>query len=350
MILTYKIKHNKDFSSELNKAKKIADYAVEHKLDYKSLSTKNVKHIGLKAVIANQILRKYGRNKQIKQVKRVNLIIPNQGIKVDKTRKTIKIPSLKFEFEYNFPKDFEKINQIEINKDFVFISVTIPEAPEYKTNKWMGVDLNTTGHCAVLANPENGKVLKMGKKVNHIHNKYKNIRRKLQKSKKHKKLKQIKNKESRIIKDLNHKISKNIVKYAKETRNGIKLEKLKNIKRAKTRKSFRYSLNSWSFYQLQKFIEYKAKLLGVSVVYVAPEYTSQTCSRCGLMGNRSQKIFECPHCGHVDHADVNAAFNISIRPESIGQSMVDRDIMERSAGTLDGATPWMLETPEPPHL
>ncbi|MGI5231542.1 RNA-guided endonuclease InsQ/TnpB family protein [Actinoallomurus sp. CA-142502] len=47
---------------------------------------------------------------------------------------------------------------------------------------------------------------------------------------------------------------------------------------------------------------------------IDPAYTSQTCHTCGhcAADNReSQAVFRCRVCGHVDHADVNAAKNIA---------------------------------------
>ena len=53
------------------------------------------------------------------------------------------------------------------------------------------------------------------------------------------------------------------------------------------------------------------------------------------------KEYSCPHCGHVDHADSNAAFNIasveftekSKQPKSNDQSTTDRDVVDRSTDT-----------------
>ena len=113
------------------------------------------------------------------------------------------------------------------------------------------------------------------------------------------------------MKNINHKISKFLVDLAVKEKAKLVLENLRNIRKtAKTRKSFKYALNSWSFYQLQIFLQYKAQLAGVEISYIDPYRTSKCCSICGLIGNRNDKNFKCDNCSHVDHADSNAAFNI----------------------------------------
>ncbi|RQD83762.1 MAG: transposase [Methanocalculus sp. MSAO_Arc2] len=317
MILTYKIRHNRDFSEELAKAFAIAEFAVKNP---KCRSSKDVKHIGLKSAISNQILKKYGRSKTIKEVRSVPLIIPGQSIHFDASTKIIRIVPLDLSLRYHF-NDPVTINQIEIDRTYAYVSVTVSEEPLKKTDSCIGIDRNTTGHIVVTANPDTGKIQKFGKKAMHTRKKYSSIRRRLQKKGKYRQLKKLENRESRIIKDTNHKISRNVVEMAVEQNATIVLEDLSGIRNTNNQvNSFKYSLHSWSFYQFQQFVEYKASMFGIPVVYIDPAYTSKDCSKCGCRGIRSGKNFKCPTCGHVDHADVNAAFNIAYRQKS----MIDR--------------------------
>lgn len=335
MILTYKIKHGKDFNRELSIAKKVAEYGIKNK----STSSKEVRHLGLKSMISNQILRKYSKSKTVKRINSVKLTIPNQGIKIKENN--IWLPCLNLTLPIHFNSSFKKINQIEIGKTYAYISCTYTEPIPYVPKQIIGVDRNTTGHVVVASNINTGKVTKLGKECNHIHKKYKNIRKTLQKKGKYRLVKKIKNRESRIIKNINHQISKKLVKEAQDSEAIIVLENLKNIRNtAKTRRKQRYSLNSWSFYQIQNMIEYKAKKYGVPIAYVEPQYTSQRCSKCGHISskNRKGKKFHCTLCGMVENADANAGFNIaSLYQQGISQFNIDRDVLKGNTDIPKGA-------------
>lgn len=308
-VFVVKIKHNTNFSEELKKAIQIANYAIKNR---DSLSSKNVAGIGLPSAISSQILRKYGRNKKCKSInpKNIKLVAAAQSIKANGNQ--IRIIPLKLILINNSKYQIEKVCQIELDATYAYVAFKKTNSEQLLTNNFIGIDLNATSHCAVAANPNNGKVIKLGKQAPHIHKKYKALRTNLQKRKLYKKLKQTKGKEINKIKDINHKISKKIVKFAKENKCGIKLEKLTNIRKSKkTNKSFRYTLNSWSYYQLGVFITYKALFAGIPVQYINPAFTSQNCSRCSNLGRRNGKMFKCDNCGHTGHADVNASFNIA---------------------------------------
>ena len=59
-------------------------------------------------------------------------------------------------------------------------------------------------------------------------------------------------------------------------------------------------------------LRYKAEWAGRQFVEVDPRYTSQTCSRCGVIdaSSRNGKTYDCRSCGHRMDADHNAAINI----------------------------------------
>jgi transposase len=187
--LTYKIQHDRDFSDELRKARAVAMYALKTK----SRSSADVKHIGLKSAISNQILKKYSSNKKLERIGSVKLTVPSQSIRVNHDTKTIIIPLL--EIDISVPCTFEKANQVEIDEQYIYLSVVfLKRAHPCNQLYWRRSKYN--GHIAVVANPATGKVLKLGKRGLHVHNKYKHIRKDLQKNGKFKKLKQIKDRES----------------------------------------------------------------------------------------------------------------------------------------------------------
>lgn len=313
LLLTYKVKHNHDFSTELEQAKQVAEYAINRRVSPSQASTAAIRHIGLKSAIANQILRKYGRDKKTKSLKNIKLVIPAQAIRTDRDKRKITIIPLKFSFQYLFPNHFETVNQIEIDDTYCYVSCKVYEQTEMIPQSFIGVDRNTTGHVLVLGHPETGKVWKLGKQAHYIHKKYSHLRKNLQKKGKFKYLQKIKDKESRIVRDINHKVTRKASEIAKSLNAGMVLEDLAGIRQtSKSNRSFRYSLNSWSFYQQELFLLYKNRLLGVPTYYIEPAYTSQKCSRCGQIGIRYRKEFWCPHCGHFDHADANASFNVAL--------------------------------------
>ncbi len=67
------------------------------------------------------------------------------------------------------------------------------------------------------------------------------------------------------------------------------------------------------FLKLIQQIEYKAEMVGIKVIRTSEEYTSQTCSCCGIVKKSNRKfrgLYVCSKCGSVLNADVNASNNI----------------------------------------
>jgi len=190
--------------------------------------------------------------------------------------------------------------------------------------RWIGVDLNTTGHVAVAADPCSGKVMKLGKNIHYVHSHSLKNCTKLYREGKLWKLKKTKTRERKRFKSALHAICRQIVSFAEALGTGIKFERLFSTHyshRKDLSDPFIFSFENGSFFSLQRQVEKRALERGIPVIYVNPAYTSKRCSRCGKFGRRTRKHFECPHCGFVAHADVNAAFNIATT--SLGNAVPD---------------------------
>ena len=217
----------------------------------------------------------------------------------------------------------------------VFISVSFKKEVSEKdkpNDAVIGVDRGINN----LATMTDGKrvVYFGGGKVKHVRTRYDKTKASLQRKKAHKNtrslrrvLKRQSGKRARFMRDTNHVISKNIIRFAKETGNPtIAFEDLGGIRNGrKLRKEQRTDLNQWAYYQLEQFTIYKCENEGFEVLHVEAKNTSKGCSKCGHVdsNNRNRHLFLCRACGHQDNADSNASHNIRLRGIVARQDLAD---------------------------
>ena len=160
-----------------------------------------------------------------------------------------------------------------------------------------------------------------GKKIATKRRKFQEVRRQLQskgtKSAK-RRLKSISGRENRWMSDVNHQISKTLVqKYGENTLfvledlTGVAFEE-SNLSRG-TKQN--YELRSWSFYQLEQFLSYKARENKSEVLKVSAKYTSQRCPKCGTIHKENRDhhkhLYSC-QCGYKSNDDRIGAMNIQL--------------------------------------
>lgn len=128
-------------------------------------------------------------------------------------------------------------------------------------------------------------------------------------------LKAIGQRENRWMQDVNHQISKALVcKNSKHTL--FVLEDLTGIRAATERikTKDKYVSVSWSFYDLEQKLTYKAKQNQSIVIKVNPRYTSQCCPVCGhtekANRNKRMHLFDCKNCGYKSNDDRIGAMNL----------------------------------------
>lgn len=189
----------------------------------------------------------------------------------------------------------------------------------------MGVDLGIKCPAVSYISDGSVKFYGNGRKNKYIRRHYKYLRKKLQRAKYINAVERINNKEQRIMKDIDHKISHDIIETAvAHNAKVIKLERLANIRSTtRTSRKNNHSLHTWSFYRLAQFIEYKAKLAGIKVEYVNPAYTSQKCLVCGNTHHANDRNYTCS-CGFHIHRDVLGAMNICNSTEYVGDKNIRR--------------------------
>lgn len=132
------------------------------------------------------------------------------------------------------------------------------------------------------------------------------------------KLKAISGRENRYMTDVNHQLSKTLVdRYGKDTL--FVIEDLTGVSFAdenlsKRSKQGRHETRSWTFYQLEQFLTYKAQEAGSDVLIVPADYTSQRCPKCGRIRQENRDhirhAYICDACGYRSNDDRVGAMNL----------------------------------------
>ncbi len=186
------------------------------------------------------------------------------------------------------------------------------EVNEIKYHNVTAIDLGYK-NIATVCNSANIRPTFYGRNLKGIRRHYLYLRKRLGNKKLLEKIKQIKDKERRVIEQELHNIANSIVKEAVKTKSVIALGNLKGIRKSAQHKGKRLNriVSNMPYYKLTRFITYKALEHGIRVVKIKETNTSKLCSRCNSTGQRkSQGLFKCKHCKYEVNADYNASKNI----------------------------------------
>ena len=223
--------------------------------------------------------------------------------------------------------------QIKDNDIYMLLTCDIPVnvSNNMDPNKVMGIDLGINRPVSIYIDGEKHQPsqISIGEKIQTERMKFYKIRRALQQSMKFAKgghgrtrkmlgMERLKEKEHNWSVLMNHDISRDVIDIAQQYNVGIiKMEDLTGIT-TNTKDLF---LKSWAYYQLQTDIEYKAKMVGIQILWVNPKDTSITCPTCKNVDKENRKDkdktkftcinIECDDYGKLKDADIVGAYNIT---------------------------------------
>ena len=211
-----------------------------------------------------------------------------------------------------------KLNKVG-NNFYLFVSITekIDKFKKEVTNNIVGIDRGIRFLATSYASEGKTTFFHGGKIIaRRVH--FKNKRAELQRKgtpSSRRRLKKMGHRENRWMRDVNHCVSKALVeKYPSNTL--FVLEDLTNIRKStqRVKKERKYTQVSWSYYDLEMKLKYKALLKGSYVINVPANYTSQRCPVCGHIQdtNRDKEnhCFCCRKCGYRSNDDRIGAMNL----------------------------------------
>jgi IS605 OrfB family transposase len=321
--------------------------AVERMLYDRTMTSSKYYADLVPCVVSKSLISKYQKNLKCKQVR--NLVTPvcgDKGKQIKLVEGGIRIPALfkKDVLSVSWPRQITgHVRSIELFRRegewFASICYNAIKPSPGPFDGVIGVDRNSVGNVTVLADIQSGTGRKLGICPARTKFVFRRRRKNLQRAGKTRLLKKLHRKQRRRMSYENHRATRAVVDYAATHRRAVVMEKLENV-RSKDSKIRGYSeKNQWAFAQFGSMLRYKCALRGIPLIEVDPAYTSQQCSRCGSIHKPNGKQFICLTCGHNDHRDANAAFNIARRGMPIDGSSSGLSVSElRPIGVAQAET------------
>ncbi len=204
----------------------------------------------------------------------------------------------------------------EAGKWFACIQIEKEDYDTIERNKPVGIDLGVSSFLTTSDNTkvENPKYFHKSKlKLAKIQRKYSKLKDLPKDDKKKCKVRSILQKIHCTIKnqrkDFLHKLSRNIVnEYSHICVEDLNIKKM--LKEGFTTLARHISDCGWG--DFLNMLNYKAVEAGSQIIYVNPAYTSQKCSKCGMIIKKelSDRVHKCNACGIELDRDYNASLNI----------------------------------------
>lgn len=228
-----------------------------------------------------------------------------------------KIPTTKLNL---FIRDYQreqmnkcKLHSAKLKKSgkywYVYLTASIEPPQKIKSDIVMGIDLGIRVPAVCVTSSNKVKFIGNGRYIRFVERNLNAKYTKLEKAKNKVAIKKMNHKLANIKQYLDHKYSKEIIDFALlHNVSVIKLERLTGLQKEMVKKRMKKE-HMWSYYRLQCYLEEKAKIKGIQIIYVPAHFTSKRCPQCGKLNSPKGRNYICS-CGYKGHRDFVGAYNI----------------------------------------
>ncbi len=215
-----------------------------------------------------------------------------------------------------------KINSFSLTQDSISISYS-KEVVQIEFTQTVGIDRNlrniTVGNCNEVIQFDVSKAVKIVESTKSITSSSKRNDSRIVKRLYSKYGTRRKNRINQLL----HQVSKIVVEQATKNRQSLVFEDIKHIRKMYQKGNWqgrrhRSKMNGWSFSEIKRQIEYKARWNGTQVIQLSKSETRGTstlCPKCGkrLQEQRTSRDLWCDICQRWQDRDVVAVMNQSLR-------------------------------------